>query len=161
MSRSYSALRVILAGFFRDRVDVFAVQRFDSLDAAVAKVRSGDLPAVVAQQGDTVLLRYAASDQVASATIRASSARRSPRPTSTPHPAVARTGMDSGRRPCRRQPGHRPGTGRAIRRGGGDPTVRAAPLRPDVSQLPPWLRTASNALALTFATTRLFRWDDV
>jgi hypothetical protein len=70
MSKSYSALRVILTGFFRDRVDVFAVQRFDSLDAAVAKVRSGDLPAVVAQQGDTVLLRYAASDQVASATIR-------------------------------------------------------------------------------------------
>jgi ABC-2 type transport system permease protein len=50
--------------------DVFAVQRFDSLDAAVAKVRSGDLPAVVAQQGDTILLRYAASDQVTSATIR-------------------------------------------------------------------------------------------
>jgi ABC-2 type transport system permease protein len=47
-----------------------AAQRFDSLDAAVAKVRSGDLPAVVAQRGDTVLLRYAASDQVASATIR-------------------------------------------------------------------------------------------
>jgi hypothetical protein len=70
MSRGYSALRVILTGFFCDRVDVFAVQRFDSLDAAVAKVRSGDLPAVVAQQGDTVLLRYAASDQVASATIR-------------------------------------------------------------------------------------------
>jgi ABC-2 type transport system permease protein len=50
--------------------EVFAAQRFDSLDAAVAKVRSGDLPAVVAQRGDTVLLRYAASDQVASATIR-------------------------------------------------------------------------------------------
>ena len=65
MSRGYSALRVILTGFFRDRVDVVAVQRFDSLDAAVAKVRSGDLPAVVAQQGDT-------------------------------------TGMDRGRRPCRR-----------------------------------------------------------
>jgi hypothetical protein len=27
MSRGYSALRVILTGFFRDRVDVFAVQR--------------------------------------------------------------------------------------------------------------------------------------
>jgi hypothetical protein len=37
MSRGYSALRVILTGFFRDRVDVFAVQRFDSLDAAVAR----------------------------------------------------------------------------------------------------------------------------
>ena len=50
--------------------DVFAVQRFDSLEAAVAKVRSGDLPAVVAQDGDTVRLRYAASDQVAAATIQ-------------------------------------------------------------------------------------------
>lgn len=30
----------------------------------------------------------------------------------------------------------------------------------DVSQPPPWLRTASNALALTFAAARLFRWDD-
>ena len=50
--------------------DVFAVQRFDSLEAAVAKVRSGDLPAVVAQDGNTVLLRYAASDQVTAATIQ-------------------------------------------------------------------------------------------
>ena len=50
--------------------DVFTLQRFDSLDAAVAKVRSGDLPAVVAQDGDTVLLRYAASDQVTSGTIQ-------------------------------------------------------------------------------------------
>jgi ABC-2 type transport system permease protein len=50
--------------------EVFAAQRFDRLDAAAAKVQSGDLPAAVAQQGDTVLLRYAASDQVASATIR-------------------------------------------------------------------------------------------
>ena len=50
--------------------DVFAVQRFDSLEAAVAKVRSGDLPAVVVQDGDTVRLRYAASDQVAAATIQ-------------------------------------------------------------------------------------------
>ena len=50
--------------------DVLAAQRFDSLDAALAKVRSGDLPAVVAEDGGTVVLRYAASDQVASATIR-------------------------------------------------------------------------------------------
>ena len=106
MSRGYSALRVILTGFFRDRVDVFAVQRFDSLDAAVAKVRSGDLPAVVAQQGDTVLLRYAASDQVASATIRASSARRSPRPTSTP-PASGRASTRTSSRSRRPTPGPR------------------------------------------------------
>ena len=50
--------------------DVLAAQRFDSLDAALAKVRSGDLPAVVAEDGGTVVLRYAASDQVASGTIR-------------------------------------------------------------------------------------------
>jgi len=49
---------------------VLAVQRFDSLEAAVAKVRSGDLPAVLALEGDTVLLRYAASDQVTAATIQ-------------------------------------------------------------------------------------------
>jgi ABC-2 type transport system permease protein len=50
--------------------DVFAVQRFDTLEAAVAKVRSGDLPAVVTQDGDTIRLRYAASDRVTSGTIR-------------------------------------------------------------------------------------------
>jgi ABC-2 type transport system permease protein len=50
--------------------EVFSVQRFDTLDAAVAKVRSGDLPAVVTQDGDTIRLRYAASDQVTSGTIR-------------------------------------------------------------------------------------------
>jgi ABC-2 type transport system permease protein len=49
---------------------VFTVQRFDTLEAAVAKVRSGDLPAVVAQNGDTIRLRYAASDQVTSGTIQ-------------------------------------------------------------------------------------------
>lgn len=49
--------------------DVFTVQRFDSLDDAVAKVKSGDLPAAVAQDGDTVVLRYAASDQIKSATV--------------------------------------------------------------------------------------------
>jgi ABC-2 type transport system permease protein len=50
--------------------DVFKVQRFDTLDAAVAKVRSGDLPAMVAQEGDTVVMRYAASDQVRAATVQ-------------------------------------------------------------------------------------------
>ncbi|HEU5470074.1 MAG TPA: ABC transporter permease [Actinophytocola sp.] len=38
-------------------------QRFDDLDAAVQKVRDGDLPAVVAEQGDQVTVRFAASDQ--------------------------------------------------------------------------------------------------
>jgi ABC-2 type transport system permease protein len=39
-------------------------QRFDTLDHALEKVRSGDLPAVVAERGDDVVLRFAASDQV-------------------------------------------------------------------------------------------------
>jgi ABC-2 type transport system permease protein len=67
-----TSIGVVGAGPVMDALpaDVFAVQRFDRLDTAVAKVRSGDLPAVVTQQGDTVLLQYAASDQVASATIR-------------------------------------------------------------------------------------------
>jgi ABC-2 type transport system permease protein len=49
---------------------VLDLQHFDTLDAAVAKVRSGDLPAVVAQQGQTVVLRFAASDQIKAATIQ-------------------------------------------------------------------------------------------
>lgn len=49
--------------------EVLDVHHFATLDAALAKVRSGDLPAVVAQQGDTVVVRYAASDRVASAGI--------------------------------------------------------------------------------------------
>jgi ABC-2 type transport system permease protein len=42
--------------------DAVDVKRFDSLDAAVAAVRAGDLPAVVAEQSGRVTLRFAASD---------------------------------------------------------------------------------------------------
>lgn len=45
-------------------------QRYDTLDAALADVRSGDLPAVIVEQGDQVTLRYAASDAATSATVR-------------------------------------------------------------------------------------------
>jgi ABC-2 type transport system permease protein len=49
--------------------DAVEVRRFDSLDAAVAEVRAGDLPAVVAQQGNEVVLRFAASDQARAGTV--------------------------------------------------------------------------------------------
>src|SRR4051794_15544464 len=38
------------------------LQRFDDADAAIQKVRDGDLPAVVIERGDQVTLRFAASD---------------------------------------------------------------------------------------------------
>ena len=46
------------------------VQRYDTLEAALAQVRSGDLPAVVVQDGDRITLRYAASDQVKAAIVQ-------------------------------------------------------------------------------------------
>lgn len=49
--------------------DVVEVERFDSLDAAVEKVRSGDLPAVVAERGDEIVVRFAASDQTRAGTV--------------------------------------------------------------------------------------------
>lgn len=44
--------------------------RYPSLEAGVAAVRAGDVPAVVQQQGDRLVLRYAASDAVRAATIQ-------------------------------------------------------------------------------------------
>jgi ABC-2 type transport system permease protein len=49
--------------------DAVEVQRFDSLEAGVEKVRSGDLPAVIAEQGDQVVLRFAASDRTGAGTV--------------------------------------------------------------------------------------------
>jgi ABC-2 type transport system permease protein len=43
---------------------------YPDVDAALAAVRSGDIPAAVIQQGDTVTLRFAASDQVKAATVQ-------------------------------------------------------------------------------------------
>jgi ABC-2 type transport system permease protein len=44
-------------------IDAVDAQKFDTMDAAVAKVKSGDLPGMVAQNGNGVTLRFAASDQ--------------------------------------------------------------------------------------------------
>lgn len=44
--------------------------RYPSLQAGVDAVRSGDIPAVVEQQGDTLVLRFAASDAVRAATLQ-------------------------------------------------------------------------------------------
>jgi ABC-2 type transport system permease protein len=49
---------------------VLELQRFSSLDAGIEAVRKGDVPAVVTQQGDTLVVRYAASDQVKAATVQ-------------------------------------------------------------------------------------------
>lgn len=46
------------------------LNRVADLDTAVAMVREGDLPAVVAQQGDSVTLRYAQSDPNQAGTVR-------------------------------------------------------------------------------------------
>ncbi|RZS38998.1 ABC-2 type transport system permease protein [Herbihabitans rhizosphaerae] len=45
-------------------------ERFDSMDAAVTKVRDGDLPGLVAQNGDKVTVRYAQSDQTRAAMVQ-------------------------------------------------------------------------------------------
>lgn len=50
--------------------DAVEVKRFDSLDAAVAAVRAGELPAAVAEQGGQVTLRFAASDGATAGTVR-------------------------------------------------------------------------------------------
>lgn len=49
--------------------DAVKVERYDTLDAALEKVRSGDLPAVIVEQDGEVTLRYAASDTIG-ATVR-------------------------------------------------------------------------------------------
>src|SRR5262249_19220834 len=48
--------------------DAVEVRRFDSLEAGIEKVRSGDVPAVIAEQGDEVVLRFAASDRTGAGT---------------------------------------------------------------------------------------------
>jgi ABC-2 type transport system permease protein len=50
--------------------DVVEIQRFDSTDAALARVRAGDLPAVLTEQGNQAMLRFAASDTAAAGTVR-------------------------------------------------------------------------------------------
>lgn len=46
------------------------LERYGDVDSAVAKVRDGDLPAMVAERGTTITLRFAASDQAQAGTVR-------------------------------------------------------------------------------------------
>ncbi|MGH7630218.1 MAG: ABC transporter permease [Gemmatimonadales bacterium] len=46
------------------------LERFDSVDAGVRKVRDGDLPGFIEAAGDTVRLHFAASDQAQAGTVR-------------------------------------------------------------------------------------------
>jgi ABC-2 type transport system permease protein len=50
--------------------DVLELQRFPSLEAGVAAVRRGDVPAVVEQRGNRLVLRYAQSDAVQAAVVQ-------------------------------------------------------------------------------------------
>jgi ABC-2 type transport system permease protein len=50
--------------------DILEPRAYPSMDAAVQDVKDGDLAAVVTQDGDQLVLRYAASDMVTSATIQ-------------------------------------------------------------------------------------------
>jgi ABC-2 type transport system permease protein len=53
-----------------DQTGVLELEHYDDLQAAIAKVKDGDLPAVVAQQGSKVDVRFAKSDQVKSAVVQ-------------------------------------------------------------------------------------------
>lgn len=53
-----------------DSTGVMELERLGDVDAAVRKVLDGDLPAMVAEQGNTITLRFAASDQTQSGTVR-------------------------------------------------------------------------------------------
>jgi ABC-2 type transport system permease protein len=52
-----------------ERTGAFRLERHSSLDDALRKVRDGDLPAVVAQDGDRVTYWFARSDQTQAGTI--------------------------------------------------------------------------------------------
>lgn len=53
-----------------DSSGAVTMQRFDTLDAALAEVRSGDLAAAVSERGDDVTLRYAQSNQVQAGVVQ-------------------------------------------------------------------------------------------
>jgi ABC-2 type transport system permease protein len=50
--------------------DSLEIERVPSVEDGVERVREGEAPALVYQQGDTLVVRYAASDQVGGATVR-------------------------------------------------------------------------------------------
>jgi ABC-2 type transport system permease protein len=49
---------------------ILDLEHYDTVDQAVRKVRDGDLPAMVAQDGERVTFRYAQSDQTQSGMVR-------------------------------------------------------------------------------------------
>ncbi|GAA3011336.1 ABC transporter permease [Actinokineospora diospyrosa] len=53
-----------------ERTGAVELERFDDLEAGLAKVRDGDLPGVVQASGDEVVLRFAASDQAQAGTVQ-------------------------------------------------------------------------------------------
>lgn len=53
-----------------DLDQVLRIEKMTDRDAALEKVRTGDLDAVVEQSGSTVVLHYSAADQVKSATVQ-------------------------------------------------------------------------------------------
>ncbi|RLK55361.1 ABC transporter permease [Actinokineospora cianjurensis] len=53
-----------------ERSGVVELERFDTAAAGEAKVRDGDLPGIVEATGDTVVLRFAASDQAQAGTVQ-------------------------------------------------------------------------------------------
>jgi ABC-2 type transport system permease protein len=49
---------------------VLTLERYDDPETAVDAVRDGDLPAAIHQDGDVVVVRYSATDQVAAGTVQ-------------------------------------------------------------------------------------------
>jgi len=70
-STSRTAIGVVGSGPLLQQLPKQALEpkAYPSLDAGLAAVRSGDVPAVVVQQGDTLVVRYAASDTVRAAVV--------------------------------------------------------------------------------------------
>lgn len=50
--------------------EVLTIEHYDDFDEAVRAVEDGDLPAAVHVEGDTVTIRYSATEQVASGTVQ-------------------------------------------------------------------------------------------
>lgn len=69
---SATTIAVAGQGPILDRLpaQVLKQQRFPDADAAIAKVRSGDLPAALIEDGNSLTLRFAASDQVKAAQLQ-------------------------------------------------------------------------------------------
>jgi ABC-2 type transport system permease protein len=51
------------------KLDVVELRHIDNVDAAAQRVKAGDLPAYVVENGPTVTVRFAASDQVKAGTV--------------------------------------------------------------------------------------------